>query len=203
MGCLNEQTYQRLVCLWWFIIHLHPCFFTVKSNTLNKNIKTIHNFIKNPIIEVTTLLSSTETWERKCGSWERLNEQPAGESGVQGQRWRQSVLEDSSSGWQLTVEPSQLSIWHDSACKSASQIYDDCTKTSHPFWQTRHKTAVGALFPLSDTQHTAEVQEKSRERLPVFGLDECVNPGSICWGQDVFVLSHTHPKGHSSPLLAS
>lgn len=68
MGCLNEQTYQRLVCLWWFIIHLHPCFFTVKSNTLNKNIKTIHNFIKNPIIEVTTLLSSTETWERKCGS---------------------------------------------------------------------------------------------------------------------------------------
>ncbi len=46
----------------------------VESNTLNKYIKTIQNFIKNLIIEVKTLHSPTETWERKCGFWERRNE---------------------------------------------------------------------------------------------------------------------------------
>ncbi len=141
------------------------------------------------------MLSPTETWERKCGSWERRNE-PAGESGVQGQSWRRSMLEDSSSGWQLTMEPSKLSVWHDSTCKSASQIYDDCTKTSHPFWQTRHKTAVGSLFSSFRHTHREEVAEKWRKQLPVVGLDQCVNPHVVCRCQDALVLTHTHQKSH-------
>lgn len=130
--------------------------------------------------------------------WLLRETQWTGESGVQGQSWRQSMLEDSSSGWQLTMEPSQLSVWHDSTCKSASQIYDDCTKTSHPFWQTRHKTAVGALFPLSDHTHREEESKKWRKQLPVVGLDQCVNPHVVCRCQDALVLTHTSRKPFQS-----
>ncbi len=133
------------------------------------------------------------------GMWllrERRNE-PAGESGVQGQSWRRSMLEDSSSGLtahygavttlcltRLHMQISLSNIWW--LHKDQSPILTDQTQNS----------CGGTISSFRHT-HREEVAEKNeKKQLPVVGLDQCVNPHVVCRCQDALVLTHTHQKSH-------